>query len=63
MVALAICPLISICKEKVDFKHYMDKCSNIREDKYPECEHYKRIAGEVKTPLEWRSLLTPPATT
>jgi len=54
-----ICPLLGRCGEKVSFDHYRDVCSNIRVDKFKECEHFKKLTEEAKTPAEWRELLTP----
>jgi len=58
-----ICPLLGICPVEVSFKHYQEVCSNVRVDKFKECEHFKKITKEAKTPSEWRKVLTPPPRT
>jgi len=54
-----ICPLLRVCKANVDLEHYQKICSNLREDAYKKCEHFQKLAGGKKTPLEWQSLITP----
>lgn len=53
-----ICPIISTCKAKVNFDHYKEFCSNMREDKYKDCPHFKKQTEAERTPMEWSSILT-----
>jgi len=54
-----ICPLIGICKEKVDLEHYRNVCSNITEDAYKNCPHYQKLTSTPKTPSEWSKIILP----
>ena len=56
---MAVCPLITICKEQVTYEHYSQYCVNITEDKYKECPKYQELSRVKKTPMEWRSLIFP----
>jgi hypothetical protein len=56
-----ICPLLGRCEAQVNIEHYRNVCSNVVEDAYEKCDHYKRQASGTKTPLEWQKLLTPTA--
>ena len=58
---MARCPLIRKCNEKVDYKKYVEVCSNIREDAYLKCETFKQMTSGTKKPIDWDSLfgLTP----
>jgi len=55
-----ICPLIGICKKKVDLDHYREVCSNVTEDKYKECPHYKELTATPKKPSEWSKIFLVP---
>ena len=55
---MGLCPLLPSCKEKVDLEKYREYCANITEDKYKECDIYKREVGVNRTPLEWSRLLS-----
>jgi len=54
-----ICPLISTCKAKVDADKYLNVCSNISVDAYKNCDEYKKLTMEAKSPAEWARLFTP----
>jgi hypothetical protein len=54
-----ICPLISVCKAKVDADKYLNVCSNISVDAYKNCDEYKKLTMEAKSPTEWARLFTP----
>jgi len=56
---LAICPFISACERKVGFDFYRDVCSNVTVDAYKDCDHYKELIEEERTPVEWGRLLAP----
>jgi len=56
-----ICPLLRKCEAQVSIEHYQNICSNIPEDAYKECDHYKKQASGTKTPLNWQQLLLPTA--
>jgi len=56
-----LCPIISICKHKINLDTYMKVCANPTEDAYKNCEIFKKIGGEMKTPTEWsQTLVTRP---
>jgi len=59
---MAICPLLPRCSLKVNLEHYRNICSNIPEDKFKTCDHYKKLAGETRTPADWSELLRPTIT-
>ncbi|MCS7387167.1 MAG: hypothetical protein NDF55_10660 [archaeon GB-1867-005] len=52
-----VCPLIARCKKKVDYETYREFCINIQEEKYKECDEYKKVMGVKRTPLEWNEFL------
>lgn len=54
-----ICPLLRKCEAKVSIDHYRDVCANMAEDAYKKCDHYRKQAGEMRTPLDWQKLLLP----
>jgi len=49
-----ICPILAKCNAKVNLDHYRDICSNVDKDAFKDCEHYKKIASENKSPSEWQ---------
>jgi len=53
-----ICPLLSICKKQVSLEHYSNICSNLTKDAYKDCQEYKKLSTEQKTPLDWSRVLT-----
>jgi len=53
-----ICPFIGTCKQKVTIEHYSGVCTNMMKDAYKECQEYKRLTAEPRTPSEWGRLLT-----
>ena len=54
-----ICPLISRCKVKVDSEKFLNVCSNVSVDAYKNCDEYKRLTAEARTPSEWAKLFMP----
>jgi hypothetical protein len=56
---MAICPLLSKCELSIGFAQYREQCSNIREDKYLECKHFKKATSETRKPKEWSQFLSP----
>jgi len=48
---------MSICKSKVNLETYTKVCTNPTEDAYKNCETYKKIGAETKTPAEWSQAL------
>ena len=48
-----VCPFIAICTAKVDYEHYRKYCGSITTENFKNCEHYKKLASETKTPSEW----------
>jgi hypothetical protein len=54
-----ICPLLRACRAQVSFDHHQQFCTNVTEDAYKRCEHYKSQTAGAKTPSEWTKLTAP----
>jgi hypothetical protein len=57
---LPICPFITVCQKKVSMDEYMGKCASPDKSGYLDCDEYKKLSKEQRTPLEWsRALVVP----
>jgi len=55
-----ICPFLTMCQKKVTIQDYMDRCASPDKAGYLDCDEYKRLSKETKTPLEWARSITIP---
>jgi len=53
------CPLLGRCRKRVDFDTYTNYCSSTLEEKWRECDEFKRLTSGERTPSEWSSVLSP----
>ncbi|MEM2196422.1 MAG: hypothetical protein QXH10_09255 [Ignisphaera sp.] len=53
-----ICPLLGRCTEKVTYDKYVNICSNIARDAFKECDVWRKLTAEAKTPGEWSRLIS-----
>jgi len=48
-----ICPFLAICTKKVTMDDYMSKCASMDKAGYLDCDEYKKLSREQRTPMEW----------
>jgi len=56
-----VCPFLKICKKRIDFDYFeaiclSEKCcihNFMTPPAYMECQEYKKLKQEEKTPKEW----------
>jgi len=53
-----LCPLLPRCQSKVNLETYSKVCAHPTEDAYKDCDTYKKISAELKTPYEWSRFIT-----
>ena len=57
---MAICPFLTVCQKKVTMEEYMSRCASPDKAGYLDCDEYKRLSKETKTPLELTRSVTIP---
>jgi hypothetical protein len=54
-----VCPMLAICKAKVNYETFSKMCASVEADSYKKCDEYKKMSVMQQTPLEWSRLVTP----
>jgi len=57
-----VCPLLAICKAKVNYETFSKMCAGAEADSYKKCEEYKKMSVVTQTPLDWSKMVTPIST-
>jgi hypothetical protein len=57
-----VCPMLAICKAKVNYETFSKMCASVDTDSYKKCEEYKKQSATLQTPLDWSKMVTPSST-
>jgi len=52
-----ICPFLVVCKAKITYEYYVNTCINYQREAYKDCNEYKKMSVEQKSPLEWNKIV------